>query len=86
MFMEPMEEILAQDSTTRAGNNARTDLTGLYRLKDGDIIITLASDERWERPFPMRMISSITPDMRRASTVPRLSQTSARPFKRSSRT
>ncbi|MBO89701.1 MAG: CoA transferase [Rickettsiales bacterium] len=49
MFMEPMEEILAQGLPVRAGNNARTDPTGLYRLTDGDIIITLASDERWKR-------------------------------------
>ena len=49
MFMEPMEEILAQGLPVRAGNNARTDPTGLYRLVDGDIIITLASDERWKR-------------------------------------
>lgn len=49
MFMEPMEEVLAQGLPVRAGNNARTDPTGLYRLKDGDIIITLANEERWTR-------------------------------------
>jgi len=49
MFMEPMEEILAQGLPVRSGNNARTDPTGLYRLTDGDIIITVASDERWTR-------------------------------------
>ena len=46
MFMEPMEEILAREPPVSACNNARTDPTGLYRLKDGDIIITLASDQR----------------------------------------
>ena len=49
MFMEPMEEILAQGLPVRSGNDARTDPTGLYRLTDGDIIITVASDERWTR-------------------------------------
>ena len=86
MFMEPMEEILAQGLPVRAGNNARTDPTSLYRLKDGDIIITLASDERWKRLCGVLDADDIfnDPDMRRASTVPHASQTAARPFKQSS--
>lgn len=36
MFMGPMEEVLAQGPPVSACNNARTDPTGLYRLKDGE--------------------------------------------------
>ena len=49
IFMEPMEEILAQGLSVRSGVNARIDSTSLYRLKDGDIIITLASNQRGKR-------------------------------------
>jgi crotonobetainyl-CoA:carnitine CoA-transferase CaiB-like acyl-CoA transferase len=49
MFMEPMEHILHEGLPVRAGNNSRSDVTGLYRLKDGDIIITVGSKVRWTR-------------------------------------
>ena len=71
MFMEPMEEILAQGLPVRAGNNARTDPTGLYRLKDGDIIITLASDERWKRLCGALDADDIFNDPRYATSVDR---------------
>jgi crotonobetainyl-CoA:carnitine CoA-transferase CaiB-like acyl-CoA transferase len=49
MFMEPMEHVLHEGQPVRAGNNSRSDVTGLYRLKDGDVIITVGSKVRWTR-------------------------------------
>ena len=47
MFMEPLEETLAEGLPTRAGNNARTGPTGLYHVKDADVIITVGHDHRF---------------------------------------
>ena len=41
MFMEPMEYVLKDGQPIRAGNDSRNDVTGLYRLKDGDVIVTV---------------------------------------------
>ena len=41
MFMEPMEYVLKDGQPVRAGNDSRNDVTGLYRLVDGDVIITV---------------------------------------------
>ncbi len=41
MFMEPMEYVLRDGQPVRAGNDSRNDVTGLYRLTDGDVIITV---------------------------------------------
>ena len=49
MFMEPMEFALQDGLSPRAGNNSRNDVTGLYRLTDGDVIITVGGQERWRR-------------------------------------
>ena len=49
MFMEPMEYILHEGLPVRAGNQSRESVTGLYRLKDGDVIVTVGSQERWQR-------------------------------------
>ncbi len=47
MFMEPLEEALAEGQPIRAGNNARTGPTGLYHVKDADVIITVGHDHRF---------------------------------------
>ena len=47
MFMEPLEEALAEGQPIRAGNNARTGPTGLYHVKDADVIITVGHDQRF---------------------------------------
>jgi crotonobetainyl-CoA:carnitine CoA-transferase CaiB-like acyl-CoA transferase len=47
MFMEPLEEALAQGQPVRAGNDSRTSPTGLYRTKDADIIVTAAGAGQW---------------------------------------
>ena len=47
MFMEPMEFVLHDGLPVRAGNDSRSDVTGLYRLSDGDIIMTAGGELRW---------------------------------------
>lgn len=47
MLMEPMEYVLHDGLPVRSGNNARSNVTGLYRLQDGDIIITVGGNPRW---------------------------------------
>ena len=43
MFMEP-SIVAAQGLPVRVGNRARDDVTGLYRLKDGDVFITIVNE------------------------------------------
>jgi len=47
MFMEPLEEALANGQPVRAGNDSRTSPTGLYRTRDADIIVTVAGAGQW---------------------------------------
>ena len=47
MFMEPLEEFMAAGHPPRAGNDARTGPTGLYHVKDADVIITVGHDHRF---------------------------------------
>jgi crotonobetainyl-CoA:carnitine CoA-transferase CaiB-like acyl-CoA transferase len=49
MFMEPMEYFLHEGLPVRAGNLSRESVTGVYRLTDGDAIVTVGSQERWRR-------------------------------------
>ena len=49
MFMEPMEHILHEGLPVRAGNDSRNGVTGLYRLTDGDVIITVGNLPRWQK-------------------------------------
>ncbi len=49
MFMEPLEEAMAQGLPLRTGNNTRGGPTGLYHTRDADIIITAASEDQWRR-------------------------------------
>ena len=51
MFMEPMEYVLKEGQPVRAGNDSRNDPTGLYRLADGDVIITVGLSLRLEALF-----------------------------------
>ncbi len=43
MFMEPMEYVLKDGQPVRAGNDSRGSVTGLYRLADGDVIVTIGT-------------------------------------------
>ncbi len=49
MFMEPLEEAIEQGEPMRTGNDNRGGPTGLYHTQDADIIITVASEEQWQR-------------------------------------
>lgn len=49
MFMEPMEQVLHDGGPVRAGNGSRNGITGLYRVADGDVIITIGNPLRWQR-------------------------------------
>ena len=49
MLMDNLEELINEQGTLRQGNGTRTGPTGLYHLVDGDITITVASDDQWER-------------------------------------
>ena len=49
IFMENLEEDLANGIKLRTGNNSRGGPTGLYKTLDSEIIITAASDAQWQR-------------------------------------
>jgi crotonobetainyl-CoA:carnitine CoA-transferase CaiB-like acyl-CoA transferase len=49
MFMEPLEEAIAQGEPLRTGNDSRGGPTGLYRTKDSEIMITAASEDQWQK-------------------------------------
>jgi crotonobetainyl-CoA:carnitine CoA-transferase CaiB-like acyl-CoA transferase len=49
MFMEPLEEAIAQGLPLRTGNDSRGGPTGLYRTKDSEVMITVASEEQWQK-------------------------------------
>jgi len=49
MFMENLEESIERGLPLRTGNVSRSGPTGVYSTKDGDVIITAASDDQWRR-------------------------------------
>lgn len=49
MFMENLEEDMDSGIPLRTGNNSRGGPTGLYQGSDGGLIITVASDDQWNR-------------------------------------
>jgi formyl-CoA transferase len=49
MFMENLEETIADGQPLRTGNISRSGPTGLYETKDGDLSLTVTSDEQWGR-------------------------------------
>ena len=49
MFMENLEESIADGVPLRTGNISRSGPTGLYETKDGDLSITVTSDDQWLR-------------------------------------
>jgi formyl-CoA transferase len=49
MFVENIEEALNAGEPLRMGNGIRGGPMGLYHTKDGDIIVTVASDDQWQR-------------------------------------
>jgi crotonobetainyl-CoA:carnitine CoA-transferase CaiB-like acyl-CoA transferase len=49
MFMEPLEEAIAEGLPLRTGNDSRGGPTGLYHTKDSEVIITVASEDQWQK-------------------------------------
>jgi crotonobetainyl-CoA:carnitine CoA-transferase CaiB-like acyl-CoA transferase len=49
MFMENLEEAIADGLPLRTGNISRSGPTGLYETKDGDLSLTVTSDDQWGR-------------------------------------
>lgn len=67
MFMEHVEEMLHQGVALRTGNDGRNDVTGLYRLRDGDIFITVGSPARWQSLCKALAADDLLSDPRYAS-------------------
>ncbi|MDA1128423.1 MAG: CoA transferase [Chloroflexi bacterium] len=49
MFMENLEESIADGLPLRTGNISRSGPTGLYETKNGDLSLTVTSDDQWGR-------------------------------------
>jgi crotonobetainyl-CoA:carnitine CoA-transferase CaiB-like acyl-CoA transferase len=49
MFMENLEESIAAGQPLRTGNISRSGPTGLYETKNGDLSLTVTSDDQWGR-------------------------------------
>ena len=49
MFMENLEEYIEQQLPMRTGNMSRSGPIGLYSARDGDLVLTVASDDQWRR-------------------------------------
>ena len=49
MFMENLEEAIAEGLPLRTGNISRSGPTGLYETKNGDVSLTVTSDDQWGR-------------------------------------
>jgi len=49
MFMENLEETIADGLPLRTGNISRNGPTGLYHASDGDVSLTVTSDDQWAR-------------------------------------
>ncbi|MCH8297330.1 MAG: CoA transferase [Chloroflexi bacterium] len=49
MFMENLEETIADGQPLRTGNISRSGPTGLYQTKNGDLSLTVTSDDQWGR-------------------------------------
>ena len=49
MFMENLEEAIADGTPLRTGNISRSGPTGLYETQNGDLSLTVTSDDQWGR-------------------------------------
>ena len=49
MFMENLEESIDYGLPLRTGNISRSGPTGAYSTRDGDVVISTASDDQWQR-------------------------------------
>ena len=71
MFVENIEEALNAGEPLRMGNGIRGGPMGLYHTKDGDIIVTVASDDQWQRLAMALNAPHLTKDPRFAKFLDR---------------
>ncbi len=71
MFMENLEESIADGQPLRTGNISRSGPTGLYSAKDGDFSITVTSDDQWARLARALEAPQLLEDSRFATYVSR---------------
>jgi crotonobetainyl-CoA:carnitine CoA-transferase CaiB-like acyl-CoA transferase len=71
MFMENLEEAIMYGEPLRQGNNSRGGPMGLYHTKDGDITLTVASDDQWGRLAIALDAPKLTEDPRFATFIER---------------
>jgi crotonobetainyl-CoA:carnitine CoA-transferase CaiB-like acyl-CoA transferase len=71
MFMENLEESIADGQPLRTGNISRSGPTGLYSAKDGDLSITVTSDDQWARLARALEAPQLLEDSRFATYVSR---------------
>ena len=71
MFMENLEEAIMYGEPLRQGNNSRGGPMGLYHTKDGDITLTVASDDQWGRLAIALDAPNLTEDPRFATFIER---------------
>jgi crotonobetainyl-CoA:carnitine CoA-transferase CaiB-like acyl-CoA transferase len=71
MFMENLEEAIMYGEPLRQGNNSRGGPMGLYHTKDGDITLTVASDDQWRRLAIALDAQNLTEDPRFATFIER---------------
>ena len=71
MYMENLEESIEEGQPLRTGNISRSGPTGLYSTKDGDISITVTSDDQWGRLSRALKAPELLEDVRFATYVSR---------------
>ena len=71
MFMENLEESIADGQPLRTGNISRSGPTGLYSATDGDLSITVTSDDQWARLARALEAPQLLEDSRFATYVSR---------------
>ena len=49
MFTENLDEVIERKLPLRTGNVTRAGASGVYHTKDGDVTLTAASDDQWQR-------------------------------------
>ena len=72
IFMDTVEEELEAGISLRQGNDVRgAGATGLYHTKDGDIIVTVASNDQWNKLVKALDVDSLSNNPRFTTLVER---------------
>ncbi len=72
MFMENLEESIEEGLPLRTGNITRNGPTGVYSAKDGDVSVTMTSDDQWRRFCQAMESMDLAQDRRFGSYVSRM--------------